>query len=178
MDRLIEFSNATTLPPQPFLAQHPQDQVLAELLSASEIALRHPDPAVVRLAEATQRRVHEIQRDIRRRLARQKAEITAAQVELLVERIACALRTDSATIRGDSRKLHVAFQRQVTVYLARRISGASYPTIAVAINRDHSTAIHSFQTVACRAARDTAFRSFVQRLEQQISGATMEAAAA
>ena len=185
MARQIDFTDALTSPPAPFLTDDPpSDEVLSNLLTASDVALQHSEATVHQLAAATQRRVQEIQQNIRRRLARDKAEITAQQIALLVERVACPLRTNTAALRGDSRRLHVAFQRQVTVYLYRRISGASYLTIAMAVNHDHSTCIHSFQTIACRVTGDPAFREFIDQLETQITntmagntGAAAEAAA-
>jgi hypothetical protein len=62
------------------------------------------------------------------------------------------------------------FSAKVTVYLCKRIRGASYPTIAMAVNRDHSACIHSFQTIASRVTGDPAFRKFFDQLENQITG--------
>jgi chromosomal replication initiation ATPase DnaA len=66
------------------------------------------------------------------------------------------------------------------MYLARRLSAASFPTIAAAFNRDHSTCIWAFQVIERRMTRDAAFRLFVEKLEGQITGtvATTPAAAA
>ncbi|MBV9499398.1 MAG: hypothetical protein JO138_08475 [Acidobacteriaceae bacterium] len=114
MDRLIEDTDRLSHFPPPFAHDGPQpDEVLTDLLLASEVALRHPEPEVQRLAKAARRKIHDIQKDIRRRLARQRARVKERRIALLIEQIACALRVEPESLRGPGRKLHIAFQRQV-----------------------------------------------------------------
>src|SRR5690348_12552566 len=45
-------------------------------------------------------------------------------------------------LKGRVRTQHVAFVRQVAMYLLRHCTDLSYPEIGAAFNRHHSTAIH------------------------------------
>ena len=130
-----------------------------------------PIAELLRDPQATLSEVRRIQEASRRRLAAQQAELTTKQLELLVQQIACALRVEADKLRSRARQqYHLACQRQIAMYLARTISTATFPTIATAFNRDHSTCIWACRLIERRMARDSAFRLFTERLEAQITG--------
>ncbi len=129
-----------------------------------------PIAELLRVPQATLSEVRHIQEASRRRLAAQQAELTTKQLELLVEQIACALWLEADKLRSRARQQHLACQRQTAMYLARKISAATFPTVATAFNRDHSTCIWANQVIQRRMARDSAFRIFIERLEAQITG--------
>ena len=138
-----------------------------------------PIAELLRDPQATLSEVRRIQEASRGRLAAQQAELTTKQLELLVEQIACALRVEADKLRSRARQQHLAFQHQIAMYLARKISAASFLTIATAFNPDHSC-IWACQLIERRVARDAPFRSFVATLERQTTeaaSATTEAAA-
>jgi len=54
------------------------------------------------------------------------------------------------------------------MYLLRRVSGASFPTIGEHFSRNHSTVIYAVALIERRMERDAAFRQFVEELEAQI----------
>jgi hypothetical protein len=60
------------------------------------------------------------------------------------------------------------------MYLLRRLSPASFPTIGEHFHRDHSTVIYAVALIERRLERDAAFRHFVEELETQIIQATKE----
>src|SRR5713101_4171575 len=95
-----------------------------------------PIAELLRDPQATLSEVRRIREVSRRRLAAQQAELTTKQLEPLVEQIACALRVEADKLRRRARQQHLAFQRQIAMYLARKIRAASFPSIAVAFDRD------------------------------------------
>lgn len=58
----------------------------------------------------------------------------------------------SAILGRDTRR-RFAHPRQVAMYLARQITGRSFPEIAMAFGRDHSTVMHAVEAVS--RLRDT-----------------------
>ncbi len=106
-----------------------------------------PIAELLRDPQATLSEVRRTQEVSRRRLAAQQAELATKQLELLVEQIACALRVEVERLRSRDRQQHLSFQRQVAMYLPKRISQASFPALAPAFNRRHSTLIAACQVV-------------------------------
>jgi len=175
MDRLSEhtFFLSYAHPDRP----QPPDAVLDALVSALRATMAHPDQAVQVLARTTLSEVRCIQKAAWRKLAARQAELNTKWLELLIEQIACALRVEADKLRSRARSQHLAFQRQVAMYLARKISAASFPVIAAAFGRDHSTCICACQVMERRMA-DAAFRRFIEQLERQISGMAVTTPAA
>ena len=63
----------------------------------------------------------------------------------------------------------MAVPRQVAMYLCRRYTDASYPTIGERFGgRDHSTAIHAAQVVEQRIKDDPTFRAALERLQRML----------
>jgi hypothetical protein len=77
-----------------------------------------PIAELLRDPQATLSEVRRIQEVSRRRLAAQQAELTTKQLELLVERITCALRVEADKINSHARQQHLAFQRQIKRWMA------------------------------------------------------------
>src|SRR5262249_19100119 len=92
----------------------------------------------------------------------------------IVERVARAFRIPPETLRSKSRVQHLAFCRQVAMFVCRR-AGASFPTIGHELNRHHSSVIHGFGLVQKRFDTELAFRSFIEKLEAAINGSSIPA---
>lgn len=74
-----------------------------------------------------------------------------------------------AELRSKKRTRTVAVPRQVAMYLCRRHTQASFPTIGERFGgRDHSTAIHATQVVEERAKQDPTFRAAIERIERML----------
>jgi chromosomal replication initiator protein len=164
-------------PLPPSLIPTARDEVLDNLIGVLNTTLTHPDEAVQLIARKALDEIHRIQEQARRKLADQQAGLSARRLELLIYEIACALRIDADKLKSRRRTQHVAFQRQIAMYLLRRVSGASFPTIGEQFLRDHSTVIYAVALIERRMERDAAFRQFVEQLEAQITRATTRVAA-
>lgn len=74
-----------------------------------------------------------------------------------------------AELRSKKRTRTIAVPRQVAMYLCRRHTQASFPTIGERFGgRDHSTAIHAMQVIEQRVKEDPAFRAQVERIERML----------
>ena len=72
-----------------------------------------------------------------------------------------------ADLLSKKRTKNVAFPRQVAMYLTRKLTNASFPTIGERFGgRDHSTVIHATTSVGRKLAEDRALRATVDELER------------
>jgi chromosomal replication initiator protein len=155
-------TNFTT--PQP-------DDILESLISALRATVAHPDRAVQALAAEALDRVHAVQEEAKRKLAAQRRGLTVTRLALIIQSVECQFRLEPGTLLRRRRTQRIAsLARQLAMFICRSLTSVSYPQIAEAFNRDHSTTLYGYDSIRCRVARDSAFRSFVQRLEREIAG--------
>ena len=63
----------------------------------------------------------------------------------------------------------VAFPRQVSMYLCRKLANASYPTIGIRFGgKDHTTALYACNTIEKRLKHDGELRAILDRIESTI----------
>jgi hypothetical protein len=153
MDRLSEhtFFPSYAHPDRPQLP----NAVFDALVSALRATMAYPDQAVQVLARTILSEVRCIQETARRKLAARQAELNTKRLELLIEQIACALRVEADKLRSRARNQYLAFQRQIAMFTVRRLSRASFPTVAAAFRRDHSTCIWACQVMERRMTAAT-----------------------
>lgn len=72
-------------------------------------------------------------------------------------------------LRAKTRKQEVVGARQVAMYLSKELTNSSLKTIGLHFGgRDHSTVIHSCQTIHDRIERDSSFKQNVDQLRRRI----------
>ncbi len=77
----------------------------------------------------------------------------------------------SAILSSQKRTRNIAGPRQVAMYLARKLTTASYPAIGERFgNRDHSTVIHAHDTIGARLTADANLRAAVEQIERDTPG--------
>jgi Bacterial dnaA protein helix-turn-helix len=59
--------------------------------------------------------------------------------------------------------------RQIAMYLCRKLTDSAFRAVGESFGRDHSTAIFNYQQIARRAASDSAFAEWLEKMEQQIA---------
>jgi chromosomal replication initiator protein len=74
-------------------------------------------------------------------------------------------------LKSKKRTQRVAFCRQVAMYLCRKITSNSFPTIGEHFGRDHSTVIHAFNLIERRVNNDSAFRLSIEKIERGLKNA-------
>ena len=104
-----------------------------------------------------------------RRLMQETAAVQGVvDIEAIITAVAKALRVTVEQIKSRRKTQHVAFARQVAMYLAREMTDLSFPEIGAAFGRDHSTVIHAHNLIAARAKGDAHFRSSLRKLTGSI----------
>ncbi|HXZ87443.1 MAG TPA: chromosomal replication initiator protein DnaA [Candidatus Binataceae bacterium] len=81
-----------------------------------------------------------------------------------------------ADLKSKKRTQHIAFCRQVAMYLCRKMTDSSFPTIGEHFGRDHSTVIHAFNLIHRRISNDSAFRFSIEKIERELKTAHANAA--
>ena len=72
-------------------------------------------------------------------------------------------------LKSDRKHKNVAVPRQVTMYLARRYTGASYPEIGEKFGgKDHSTVIHAVKKIENSLGKDPSLENAVKTLSRKI----------
>ncbi|MFZ0890697.1 MAG: chromosomal replication initiator protein DnaA [Candidatus Binataceae bacterium] len=79
-------------------------------------------------------------------------------------------------LNSKRRTQHIAFCRQVAMYLCRKMTDSSFPTIGEHFGRDHSTVIHACNLIGSRAANDSAFRLSIEKIEKTLTSIRRNAA--
>ena len=80
-----------------------------------------------------------------------------------------------ADLKSKKRTQHIAFCRQVAMYLCRKITESSFPTIGEHFGRDHSTVIHAFNLIQRRVTNDSAFRFSIEKIERELKNTSASA---
>ncbi|MBF6560037.1 MAG: chromosomal replication initiator protein DnaA [Candidatus Binataceae bacterium] len=81
-----------------------------------------------------------------------------------------------ADLKSKKRTQHIAFCRQVAMYLCRKLTDSSFPAIGESFGRDHSTVIHAHNLIARRIANDSAFRFSIEKIERELKASQANAA--
>lgn len=87
---------------------------------------------------------------------------TIAQIQ---ERVAASYGLRVRLMWSDARGRKVTGPRQIAMFIARDLTGQSYPAIGIAFGgRHYSTVMHAVDSVTDRMENDEAFRSVVRGL--------------
>jgi chromosomal replication initiator protein len=91
-------------------------------------------------------------------------------VELIQKTVSDFFHIQLADLKSKKRTQHIAFCRQVAMYLCRGLTDCSFPTIGDHFRRDHSTVIHAYNLIARRVGNDSAFRLSIEKVERLLTG--------
>ena len=92
----------------------------------------------------------------------------AADVSVIVKRVAAAFGVKEAELLGPSRFRAVLRARQVAMYLVRELAGLSLPRIGAAFGRDHTTVLHACRKVEDETAVDLGLAKRVQEIRSTL----------
>lgn len=92
-------------------------------------------------------------------------------IEVIIKRVADHYDLRVADILGRRRPDHIAFPRQVAMFLARTLTESSLSTIGEAFGgRDHGTVLHACRAVTDRMETDAGVRKTVHQLDRELRG--------
>jgi chromosomal replication initiator protein len=97
-------------------------------------------------------------------------------VEMIQKAVAEFFHVRLTDLKSKKRTQHIAFCRQVAMYLCRKLTGSSFPVIGDAFGRDHSTVIHAHNLIQRRVTNDSAFRLSIEKIERDLKAIRANAA--
>lgn len=86
----------------------------------------------------------------------------------IIRRVAAAFGVTEKELLGISRLRRVLMPRQVAMFLAREVCGLSFPRLAVAFGRDHTTVLHAVRKVEAELATDGQLAAVVKQLRMEV----------
>ncbi|MCA9564528.1 MAG: chromosomal replication initiator protein DnaA [Myxococcales bacterium] len=110
----------------------------------------------------------ELARDVLRQFLR--AESRSVSVEKIQKTVCTYFNVRLADLRGKTRKRDVSHPRQIAMYLAKEITGESYPQLGKAFGgRDHTTVLAGYRRIESMISEDMTTRAAVENLARQLS---------
>src|SRR5713101_68845 len=97
-------------------------------------------------------------------------------VESIQKTVADFFHIRLTDLKSKKRTQHIAFCRQVAMYLCRKLTDSSFPTIGDHFGRDHSTVIHAHNLIMRRVTADSAFRMSIEKIERELKSLRQNAA--
>ncbi len=97
-------------------------------------------------------------------------------VEMIQKTVSDFFHIRLIDLKSKKRTQHIAFCRQVAMYLCRKLTASSFPVIGEAFGRDHSTVIHAHNLIQRRVTNDSAFRLSIEKIERDLKAIRANAA--
>jgi chromosomal replication initiator protein len=88
-------------------------------------------------------------------------------IEAIQQVVSDSFHIHLADLKSKKRTQHVAFCRQVAMYLCRKLTSNSFPSIGEHFGRDHTTAIHAVNLIERRVNNDAAFQLLIEKIERR-----------
>jgi chromosomal replication initiator protein len=89
-------------------------------------------------------------------------------IEVIQQAVANFFHIPLADLKSKKRTQRIAFCRQIAMYLCRKLTDSSFPTIGEYFGRDHSTVIHANNLITRRTSNDPAFRMWTNKIEREL----------
>jgi len=147
-------------------------EVLNFLASRIRANIRRLEGALVRVASfasLTGKKVSvEIVEGLLRDVLNEEGRYTIS-IEVIQKKVAEHFDLRQADMTSKRRPEHIAFPRQIAMYLSRNLTDSSLSTIGEAFGgRDHGTVLHACRQVKDRMEVDASVRQAVNYLEDQL----------
>jgi len=104
-------------------------------------------------------------REVLAGIVSQENSLTA---EIIRDFLARQFKITIEELQSKSRKRAIAFPRQVSMYLARKMTDQPLSDIGRAFNRDHSTVVHAVRVIGDNIARNASVRGQIDLLSKRL----------
>jgi len=97
---------------------------------------------------------------------RENGDVT---IEDILKAVSARYNLKISEIKSPSKNKNIAFARQIAMYLARKLTGSSFPDIGEKIGgRDHSTVIYANNKISKQTETDSKLKATLQDMEAQL----------
>ena len=148
------------------------DDIIAYIAGRVQTNIRELEGCLTRLAALASMGKAAITTDFARQALRDliRTHELKPDIEMIQKTVSDFFHIRLADLKSKKRTQHIAFCRQVAMYLCRKMTDSSFPAIGEAFSRDHSTVIHAHNLIARRIANDSAFRFSIEKIERELKG--------
>ena len=90
-------------------------------------------------------------------------------MEEIIKVVASRMNVKIADVKAHNKNKNLVLARQISMYLARKLTNFSYPDIGQKIGgRDHSTVIYANNKILNTIASDLNFKKMLQEIEDSV----------
>ena len=87
-------------------------------------------------------------------------------IEEIIKAVAGKLNVKISDIKAHNKNKHLVFARQIAMYLARKLTNASFPDIGQKVGgRDHSTVIYATNKILNKIEVDLKLKNLISDIE-------------
>jgi chromosomal replication initiator protein len=149
------------------------DETLFFIASRIKSNIRRLEGALIRLVSYASVTSATVTRELTEQLLRPMFDeevSNSLSIERIQKVVAEFYDVRLADMTSKRRPACIAFPRQVAMYLSRKMTDHSTPTIGEAFNRNHATILHAVDTVEKRVLENADFRQALSVLERKLKG--------
>lgn len=95
--------------------------------------------------------------------------VTLIDIESIQDFISTYFNIKKQDLLGKKRKAQFAFPRQIAMYLCRDVINESYPQIAAAFSRDHTTILHAYDKISKEIDKNPETKQIILDLKSKLS---------
>ena len=96
-------------------------------------------------------------------------EVNMVTIESIQNFVSSYFNIKKQDLLGKKRKAQFAFPRQVAMYLCRDMINESYPQIAAAFSRDHTTILHAYDKITKEIERNEETKNMISEIKQKLT---------
>ena len=101
-------------------------------------------------------------------LAEEEVTIRRLSVEEIIKAVCAFYDTSYADILSSNRTQPLATARQVAMFLSRKLTGKSLPTVADEFKRNHTTVLYGSQTIQKRLSVEPELKKSIEQITEQL----------
>ncbi len=96
-------------------------------------------------------------------------EVNMVNIESIQNFVSSYFNIKKQDLLGKKRKAQFAFPRQIAMYLCRDMINESYPQIAAAFSRDHTTILHAYDKITKEIEKNEETKRMVAEIKQKLT---------
>ena len=96
-------------------------------------------------------------------------EVNMVTIESIQNFVSSYFNIKKQDLLGKKRKAQFAFPRQIAMYLCRDMINESYPQIATAFSRDHTTILHAYDKITKEIERNEETKNMISEIKQKLT---------
>ena len=101
-------------------------------------------------------------------MTEEEVTIRRLSVEEIIKAVCSFYDTSYAEILSSNRTQPLATARQVAMFLARKLTGQSTPTVASEFKRNHTTVIYGAEAIQKRLSVEPKLRKSIEQITEQL----------